>query len=147
MRQVLLICCVAAALAQASLLDSSDAVTLDPAELSRIWQEVKTGAAVPQQAGAGWQAAQLEGDEELARVLLLAWLQRVNPLLPMEKHARVYADAVLLHRRALAGHAASCAALAAAYRAGALGELALPASEEKARWYEQRALQMNLLPE
>ena len=145
MRQVLLICCVAAALAQASLLDSSDAVTLDPAELSRIWQEVKTGAAVPQQAGAGWQAAQLEGDEELARVLLLAWLQRENPLLPMEKHARVYADAVLLHRRALAGHAASCAALAAAYRAGALGELALPASEEKARWYEQRALHVLFL--
>lgn len=147
MRPALLICCVGAALAQASLLDSSDAVTLDPAEFSRIWQEVKTGAAATPQVESGWQAALQAEDEELSRVLLLAWLQGLNPLCPMEQHARAYADAVSLHRKAQAGHVASCAALAAAYRAGALGELALPASEEKARWYEQRALQMNQLPE
>ena len=146
MKRWLLLCCAAAAAAHASLLESTDAVTLDPAEFSRIWQEVKTGVPAAAQAESGWQAALLAEDEELARVLLLAWLQGLNPLCPMEQHARAYADAVALHRKAQAGHAAACAALAAAYRAGRLGELTLPVSEEKARWYEQRAGEMQNLP-
>ena len=146
MKRWLLLCCAAAAAAHASLLESTDAVTLDPAEFSRIWQEVKTGVASTPQVESGWQAALQAEDEELSRVLLLAWLQGLNPLCPMEQHARAYADAVLLHRKAQAGHVASCAALAAAYRAGRLGELTLPVCEEKARWYEQRAREMQNLP-
>ena len=88
----------------------------------------------------------LAEDAELARVLLLAWLQEKNPALSMAAHAQVYADAVALHRRALAGQPAACAALAAAYRSGSLGALQLTPSEEKARWFEQRALSAENLP-
>lgn len=137
-----------APVAVASLLDGTEPVTLDPAEFSRIWQEVKSGAApAPATAADSWQQAMLAEDAELARVLLLAWLQEKNPALPMAAHAQVYADAVALHRRALAGQPAACAALAAAYRSGSLGALQLPPSEEKARWFEQRALSAEHLPE
>ena len=137
-----------APVAVASLLDGTEPVTLDPAEFSRIWQEVKSGAApAPATAADSWQQAMLAEDAELARVLLLAWLQEKNPALPMAAQAQAYAAAVALHRRALAGHPAACAALAAAYRAGALGALQLPPSEAKARWFEQRALRAEYLPE
>ncbi|MBR5889640.1 MAG: hypothetical protein IKY92_06330, partial [Akkermansia sp.] len=95
----------------------------------------------------GWRAAMLEQDEELARVLLLAWLQQQNPALGLEAAAKGYAQAVSLHRQALRGNAAACAACAAAYRAGRLGEVFLPVSEQKARWFEQRALVAEKLPE
>lgn len=135
-------------LASASLLDGAGPVTLDQAEFSRIWQEVQSGAAPGDAAAAGsWQQAMLAEDAELARVLLLAWLQEKNPAVPMAAHAQAYADAVALHRRALAGQSAACAALAAAYRSGGLGILQLPRSEEKARWFEQRALSAEHLPE
>lgn len=131
----------------ASLLDGTEPVTLNQTEFSRIWQEVKSGAPQAPAAGADtWQQAMLAEDEELARVLLLAWLQEKNPALPMAAQAQAYAAAVALHRRALAGQPAACASLAAAYRAGALGALRLPLSEEKARWFEQRALGADNLP-
>lgn len=137
-----------APVAAASLLDGTEPVTLDQAEFTRIWQEVRAGAApVPAAAADAWQQAMLAEDAELARVLLLAWLQEKNPALPLAAHAQTYADAVALHRRALAGQPAACAALAAAYRTGALGALQLPPSEAKARWFEQRALSAENLPE
>lgn len=137
-----------APVAAASLLDGTEPVTLDQAEFSRIWQEVRSGAApAPAAAADAWQQAMLAEDAELARVLLLAWLQEKNPALPLAVHAQAYADAVVLHRRALAGQPAACAALAAAYRSGSLGALQLPPSEEKARWFEQRALSAEHLPE
>ena len=137
-----------APVAVASLLDGTEPVTLDQAEFSRIWQEVKSGASpAPAAAADTWQQAMLAEDEELARVLLLAWLQEKNPGVSLAAHAQVYADAVALHRRALAGQPAACAALAAAYRSGSLGALQLPPSEEKARWFEQRALSAEHLPE
>ena len=137
----------AASLAQASLLDDSSPVTLDPAEMSRAWQAVSSGsapAATP--AADSWQEALLQADAELSRVLLLAWLQEQNPLAPLAAYAADYAAAVGLHRSALAGQPAACAALAAAYRSGTLGVLRLPASEQKARWFEQRALTAENLP-
>lgn len=136
-----------APLACASILDGTEPVTLDQTEFSRIWQEVRTGAEpAPAAAVDLWQQAMLAEDAELARVLLLVWLQEKNPALPMAVNAQSYADAVVLHRRALAGHPAACAALAAAYRAGSLGALQLPPSEAKARWFEQRALGAENLP-
>lgn len=135
------------ATAQASLLESREPVTLDTAEFSRIWQEVKQGLpSAPQTAADAWQTAMLADDAELARVFLLAWLQQLNPQLPMAQHAQVYAEAVRLHRRALAGNQAACAALATAYSAGSLGALQLPVSNEKAHWFEQRALRVENLP-
>ena len=132
----------------ASLLDGTEPVTLDQAEFFRIWQEVKSGASpAPAAAADMWQQAMLAEDADLARVLLLAWLQEMNPAVPMAAHAQAYADAVALHRRALAGQPAACAALVAAYRTGSLGALQLPPSEEKARWFEQRALRAEHLPE
>lgn len=137
-----------APLATASLLDGTEPVTLDQAEFTRIWQEVRSDAApAPAAAADAWQQAMLAEDAELARVLLLAWLQEKNPALPLAAHAQAYADAVALHHRALAGQPAACAALAAAYRAGSLGALQLPPSEAKARWFEQRALRAEYLPE
>lgn len=133
--------------AAASLPDGTEPVTLDQKEFSRIWLEVKSGMAPASAAEAdSWQQAMLAEDAELARVLLLAWLQEKNPALPLAAHAPAYADAVALHRLALAGQPAACAALAAAYRAGSLGALQLPPSEEKARWFEQRALNAENLP-
>jgi hypothetical protein len=139
---------VLAPAAYASLLDSDAPVTLDAGELSRIWQEVRSGAPAAPAAGAAdtWQSALLAGDSELGRVLLLAWLQEQNPLLPMLAHAQEYADAVALHLGALHGQSAACAAVAQAYRVGQLGGLQLPPSEEKARWFEQRALAPENLP-
>ena len=135
--------------ALASLLDSNEPVTLDTAEFSRIWQDVKSGQAAPAPAAAAdsWQQAMLAEDAELSRVLLLVWLQEKNPGVSLAAHSQAYADAVALHRRALAGQPAACAALAAAYRSGSLGALQLPPSEEKARWFEQRALSAEHLPE
>ena len=146
MRGFILLSLLASA-ASASLLDSSEPVTMDSSELSRIWQEVKTGKPAPAApAGDFWAQSLMAQDAELARVLLLAWLQEKNPALPMAAQAQAYAAAVALHRRALAGQPAACASLAAAYRAGALGALRLPLSEEKARWFEQRALGADNLP-
>ena len=104
---------VLAPAAYASLLDSDAPVTLDAGELSRIWQEVRSGAPAAPAAGAAdtWQSALLAGDSELGRVLLLAWLQEQNPLLPMLAHAQEYADAVALHLGALHGQSAACAAV------------------------------------
>lgn len=137
-----------APVAVASLPDGTAPVTLDQAEFTRIWQEVKTGAApAPATAADSWQQAMLAEDAELSRVLLLVWLQEKNPGMSLAAHAQAYADAVALHRRALAGQPAACAALAAAYRSGSLGALQLPPSEEKARWFEQRALSAEHLPE
>lgn len=141
---------VVAAQVHASLLDDSAPVTLDPAEMARAWQAVSSGqgAAAGASAPAGaWQAAMLQQDPELARVMLLAWLVEQNPLCPLADYAQDYAAAVGLHRSALAGQPTACAALAAAYRSGALGVLHLPVSEQKARWFEQRALAADLLPE
>lgn len=146
MRFCLFLCC--APLLASSLLDSAEPVTLDPAEMARVWQSVRSGKVeTPQPVADGWRAAMLEQDEELARVLLLAWLQQQNPPLGLDAAAKAYAQAVSLHRQALRGHAAACAACAAAYRAGQLGELSLPVSEQKARWFEQRAIVAGNLPE
>ena len=128
----LLLCCTP--LLAGSLLDSAEPVTLDPAEMSRIWADIRGGSAESGPVTDGWRAAMLEQDEELARVLLLA-------------AAKAYAQAVSLHRQALRGNGAACAACAVAYRAGQLGELLLPVSEQKARWFEQRALVAGNLPE
>jgi hypothetical protein len=134
--------------ALASLLDSKEPVTLDTAEFSRIWQDVKSGQTAPSlPAGDSWSAAMLAENAELARVLLLVWLQQQNPLIPMDANAQMYADAVALHFRALSGQVPACAAVAAAYRAGRLGGLFLPPSEQKARWFEQRALIQENLPQ
>ena len=140
----LLLCCTP--LLAGSLLDSAEPVTLDPAEMSRIWADIRGGSAVSGPVTDGWRAAMLEQDEELARVLLLAWLQQQNPALGLDAAAKAYAQAVSLHRQALRGNAAACAACAVAYRAGQLGELVLPVSEQKARWFEQRALTAENLP-
>lgn len=140
---------VLAPVAYASLLDSDTPVTLDTGELSRIWQEVRSGqpaAPAPSAAADSWQAALLAEDAELSRVLLLVWLQEQNPLLPLAAHARDYAEAVSLHIQALRGQSAACASLAQAYRAGQLGALQLPASDAKARWFEQRALRVESVP-
>lgn len=138
---------VAAQVVRASLLDSAQPVTLDQGEFARIWQEVKSGTAPAPAAGAdNWQQAMLAEDAELARVLLLAWLQSHNAMLPMAAAPQEYARACSLHLRALAGQPAACAALAAAYRSGSLGALQLPPSDEKARWFEQRALRAENLP-
>ena len=141
----LLLCC--SPLLAGSLLDSAAPVTLDPAEMSRIWGEVKGGKVASSPVSDGWRAAMLEQDEELARVLLLAWLQQQHPALGLDAAAKAYAQAVSLHRQALRGNAAACAACAAAYRAGRLGEVSLPVSEQKARWFEQRAIVAGNLPE
>ena len=136
-----------APVAYASLLDADTPVTLDTGELSRIWQEVRSGASSSSPAaGDVWQSAMLAEDAELTRVLLLAWLQEQNPLLPLAAHARDYAEAVSLHIQALRGQSAACASLAQAYRAGQLGALQLPASDAKARWFEQRALRVESVP-
>ena len=137
----------AAPLMAASLLDGAEPVTLDAAEMSRIWQEVQTGTSPRALPTSGWQEAMLEPDAETARVMLLVWLQRANPQLEIGAHAREYAGAVALHRQALAGMPAACVALAAAYRSGQLGILTLPQSEARARWFEQRALSAENLPE
>jgi hypothetical protein len=131
-----------------SLLEEQQPLTLDQTEFSRIWQEVKTGVTAPQPARHSlWQQAVLAEDTELGRVLLLAWLQQQNPQCELVACAGDYAAAVSLHLSALAGQPAACVALAAAYRAGQLGVLCLPQSEEKARWFEQRALIAEKLPE
>lgn len=147
MRRIFLLLCVVVAVAQASLLDTREPVTLDTAEMARIWQEVQTGTSPRALPTSGWQEAMLEPDAETARVMLLVWLQRANPQLEIGAHAREYAGAVALHRQALAGMPAACVALAAAYRSGQLGILTLPQSEAKARWFEQRALSAENLPE
>lgn len=141
----LLLCC--SPLLAGSLLDSAEPVTLDPAEMARVWADVRGGRAESRPVADGWRAAMLEQDEELARVLLLAWLQQQNPALGLDAAAKAYAQAVSLHRQALRGNAAACAACAAAYRAGRLGEVSLPVSEQKARWFEQRAIVAGNLPE
>ena len=141
---------VFAPVAYASLLDSDTPVTLDTGELSRIWQEVRSGqpaAPAPSAAADSWQAALLAEDAELSRVLLLVWLQEQNPLLPMAEYARDYAEAISLHIKALRGQVPACAVLALAYRTGRLGIFQLPPSEAKARWFEQRALTPENCPE
>lgn len=135
-------------IACASLLDGGDPLTLDQGEFSRIWQEVRSGVVSTSKLPATtWQRAMLAEDAEVFRVLLLAWLQQHNPQSSVEDYAPAYADAVALHRKALAGQPAACAALAAAYRAGHIASLGLPQSEEKARWFEQRALIVENLPQ
>lgn len=137
------------AVAQASLLNSDTPVTLDTAEMARVWQEVKSGkaaSAAEAPADDAWQAALLQEDEEVARVLLLAWLQQQNPQCPMAQYASDYAAALVLHRLALAGVPKACRELAGAYRSGCMGALCLPVCEAKARWVEQRAIQPGLLP-
>lgn len=130
-----------APVAYASLLDADTPVTLDTGELSRIWQEVRSGASSSSPAaGDVWQSAMLAEDAELTRVLLLVWLQEQNPLLPLAAHARDYAEAVSLHMKAMCGWREACKALALAYRVGQLGALQLAVCEQKARWYEQRAV-------
>ena len=130
-----------APVAYASLLDADTPVTLDTGELSRIWQEVRSGASSSSPAaGDVWQSAMLAEDAELTRVLLLVWLQEQNPLLPLAAHAREYAEAVSLHMKALSGRREACKTLALAYRVGQLGALQLAVCEQKARWYEQRAV-------
>ena len=133
---------------QASLLDSHAPVTLDTSEMARIWQEVQGGKtpSPETQPGDSWQAAMLADDAELTCVLLLAWLQSHNPQRLMVEHAADYARALRLHLAGVSGHAAACAELAQAYRSGSLGALALPVSEAKARWFEQRALNTANLP-
>jgi hypothetical protein len=130
-----------APVAYASLLDADTPVTLDTGELSRIWQEVRSGASSSSPAaGDVWQSAMLAEDAELTRVLLLVWLQEQNPLLPLAAHAKDYAEAVSLHMKALSGRREACKTLALAYRVGQLGALQLAVCEQKARWYEQRAV-------
>lgn len=130
-----------APVAYASLLDADTPVTLDTGELSRIWQEVRSGASSSSPAaGDVWQSAMLAEDAELTRVLLLVWLQEQNPLLPLAAHAKDYAEAVSLHMKALCGRREACKTLALAYRVGQLGALQLAVCEQKARWYEQRAV-------
>ena len=146
MRCIILLSLLASA-ASASLLDSSEPVTMDPAELSRIWQEVKTGKPAPAAPASDfWAESIMAQDAELARVYLLLWLQKQNPLMPLELYAHEYAAALSLHREALAGNSSSCAVLAAAYRAGRIGGLILQPSEQKARWFEQRALNPENIP-
>ena len=140
MRRWLLILFLAP-VAYASLLDADTPVTLDTGELSRIWQEVRSGASSSSPAaGDAWQSAMLAEDAELTRVLLLVWLQEQNPLLPLAAHAKDYAEAVSLHMKALCGRREACKTLALAYRVGQLGALQLAVCEQKARWYEQRAV-------
>ena len=140
MKRNLLIMLLAPA-AYASLLDADTPVTLDTAELSRIWQEVRNGApAASPAAGDAWQSAMLAEEAELSRVLLLAWLQEQNPLMPLAAHAKDYAEAVSLHMKAMCGWREACKTLALAYRVGQLGALQLVVCEQKARWYEQRAV-------
>ena len=130
-----------APVAYASLLDADTPVTLDTGELSRIWQEVRSGASSSSPAaGDVWQSAMLAEDAELTRVLLLAWLQEQNPLMPLAAHAKDYAEAVSLHMKAMCGWREACKTLALAYRVGQLGALQLAVCEQKARWYEQRAV-------
>lgn len=138
------------AVAQSSLFEAREPVTLDSAEMARIWQEVKGGkaeAAAQASPSDTWQKAMLAEDAEQFRVLLLAWLQQQNPALGLDGAAASYARAVSLHLMALQGNTAACAACAGAYRSGRLGELTLPVSEQKARWFEQRALVAGNLPE
>lgn len=141
---LILIC--GAAVAQGALPDDSEPVTLDFAEMARIWQEVKDGRPATPADQDAWQAAVQAEDEELARVLLLAWLQQHNPQVPMAVFAADYARVLRLHRLALSGNPAACAALAEACRSGFLGRLMLPVSEQKARWFEQRAVHAGNLP-
>lgn len=130
-----------APVAYASLLDTDSPVTLDAAEMSRIWQEVRSGVPSASAPGAdNWQSAMLAEDAELTRVLLLAWLQEQNPLMPLAAHAKDYAEAVSVHMKALSGWREACKTLALAYRVGQLGALQLAVCEQKARWYEQRAV-------
>lgn len=136
-------------LVQASILDDTAPVTLDPGAMSRAWQAASSGAHPEQTAATGgaWQAAMLQQNPELQRVQLLVWLVEQNPLLPLAAHPQDYAAAVALHIGALAGQPAACASLAEAYRAGRLGLLSLPHCEQKARWFEQRALIAEKLPQ
>ena len=140
MKLALLILLLAPA-AYASLLDTDSPVTLDATEMSRIWQEVRSGVPSASARGAdNWQSAMLAEDTELTRVLLLAWLQEQNPLMPLAAHAKDYAEAVSLHMKAMCGWREACKTLALAYRVGQLGALQLVVCEQKARWYEQRAV-------
>lgn len=68
--------------------------------------------------GKRWQAVQQAAGTPLMAVLLLAWLQELNPLHTMAEHPALYAAALGICERAFAGQAADVALLAKALRSG-----------------------------
>lgn len=117
-------------------MEQGDSITLDPAEMESIKQTVFGGTAVqsltPQEPGAiapplspataeeqRWLCA-MESAGDVQTILLLSVLQPLNPRLPMEEYPHLYAEALVLHRRAAAGEPVAVAHLTACLHSGAL---------------------------
>lgn len=125
-----LICMMFGLAAAAQGDDWAESVTLDPDACAEIWQQVQSGgkrgvAGAPFEPtaaaaeGKRWQAVQQAAGTPLMAVLLLTWLQELNPLHTMAEHPALYATALGICERAFAGQAADVAQLAEALRRGA----------------------------
>lgn len=123
--------------------DFGASVTLDPDACAEVWQQVQQGgrsrvsgaAFAPSEAGANmkrWQAVQQSAGTPLMPVLLLAWLQELNPLHTMAEHPNMYAAALGICERAFAGNVAAREQLAEALRRGAFENGLLMYSSETA---------------
>lgn len=119
--------CGAAAMAQG--VEWDDAVTLDPDACAEVWQQVQRGgerpvagvpfAPTPETAESKrWHAVRQAAGTPLMSVLLLAWLQELNPLTPMAEQPKRYAEVLGICEQAFAGNYAAAQQLAAALSAG-----------------------------
>lgn len=119
--------CGVAATAQG--VEWDEAVTLDPDACAEVWQQVQRGGErpvsgvpfMPTQETAEskrWQAVRQATGTPLMPVLLLAWLQELNPLTPMAEQPTRYADVLGICEQAFAGNRAAAQQLAAALRVG-----------------------------
>ena len=111
-------------------------ITLDPTEMEDIKQMVFGGGAVKVQSLPVPGAIALDEDSlwvveqcwlgamsaagDVQTILLLSLLQKLNPGLPMEVYPRLYADALVLHRRAATGDAVAVANLESCLSCGKL---------------------------
>lgn len=111
------------------LLQAQSPLTLDPSMIEEAKRAAfrQSGVLMPepetsavQGDSARWQAAMDAAGTELMPVMLLGLLQRLNPHLPMEEHAALYAEALRLHVQAAGGDKAARMELTAALRVGAL---------------------------
>lgn len=110
-------------------MDWDGSVTLDPNACAEAWQQV-SGSLKQNMAGTPfspststqeakrWQAVQQAAGTPLMPVLLLGWLQELNPLTSMTEHPTLYADVLELCAQAFAGQREACMQLAKALRSG-----------------------------
>lgn len=116
------------------------AITLDPAAYREVMGQMQEKApSAATEPVAAWRTAMNAATPEERAVRLLALLQRLNPGVSMEATPAPYTAALLLHRRALQGESAACAALAETLRKGVTPEgLKLPKDPESAAKLEQK---------